>query len=68
MAPSAVLTVSSSKEVQAKQHAATKEKTALQAISQGISLPGIPSFTDFEKQRHWILEHMGMSTPALPPT
>lgn len=32
--------------------------TALEAISQGIVLPGIPSFTSIEKQRHWILEHM----------
>jgi len=41
-----------------KQQAATKEKTPLQAISQGVSLPPVPSFTDFEKHRHWILEHM----------
>ncbi|KAI9731218.1 MAG: hypothetical protein M1834_005411 [Cirrosporium novae-zelandiae] len=32
--------------------------TALQAISQGTTLPGIPSFTSIEKQRHWMLEHM----------
>lgn len=32
--------------------------TALQAISQGTALPGIPSFTTVEKQRAWILEHM----------
>ncbi|RPB01147.1 arad-like aldolase/epimerase [Choiromyces venosus 120613-1] len=33
-------------------------KTALQAISQGVALPGIPWFTSMEKKRHWILEHM----------
>ncbi|TKA77750.1 hypothetical protein B0A49_06726, partial [Cryomyces minteri] len=33
-------------------------KTALQAISQGVCLPGIPYFNDFEKQRHWTLSHM----------
>ncbi|KAL2356426.1 class II aldolase/adducin N-terminal [Cryomyces antarcticus] len=34
------------------------KKTALQAISQGVCLPGIPLFNDFEKQRHWTLSHM----------
>jgi len=33
-------------------------KTPLQAISQGMSLPGIPSFTSIDKERRWILEHM----------
>ena len=42
----------------AQQNAATKNLTPLQAISQGVSLPGIPSFTSYEKHRHWILEHM----------
>ncbi|KZF19090.1 arad-like aldolase/epimerase [Xylona heveae TC161] len=32
--------------------------TALEAISQGTPLAGIPSFTSIEKQRHWMLEHM----------
>jgi len=58
MAPSAVSVIPSSAEVIAKQNAATKELTPLQAISQGTSLPGIPLFTDYEKHRHWILEHM----------
>ncbi|KAF2845241.1 class II aldolase/adducin domain-containing protein [Plenodomus tracheiphilus IPT5] len=36
----------------------TKEKTPLQAISQGVCLPGIPLFSSFDKQRAWILSHM----------
>ncbi|KAF2418044.1 arad-like aldolase/epimerase [Tothia fuscella] len=58
MAPSAITVLPTTEEVNKKQQLATKEKTPLQAISQGMCLPGIPSFTDFEKQRHWILEHM----------
>jgi hypothetical protein len=42
----------------AKQNAASKQLTPLQLISQGVPLPPIPSFTDFELHRHWILEHM----------
>ena len=34
------------------------EKSALQAISQGVPLPGIPIFDSMEKHRHFILEHM----------
>jgi hypothetical protein len=48
----------------AKQNAATKQFTPLQAISQGTPLPPVPSFTDFELHRHWILEHM-VGQPAL---
>ena len=36
----------------------TKEKTALQAISQGVCLPGIPLFSSYDKHRAWILSHM----------
>ncbi|KAF2124621.1 arad-like aldolase/epimerase [Dothidotthia symphoricarpi CBS 119687] len=36
----------------------TKEKTPLQAISQGICLPGIPLFSTHDKHRAWILSHM----------
>ncbi|KAJ4359926.1 uncharacterized protein N0V89_000485 [Didymosphaeria variabile] len=36
----------------------TKEKTALQAISQGVCLPGIPLFSSYDKHRAWILAHM----------
>ncbi|KAF9893679.1 hypothetical protein FE257_009847 [Aspergillus nanangensis] len=31
---------------------------ALQAISQGVTLPSIPSFTSMEKKRRWMLEHL----------
>jgi ribulose-5-phosphate 4-epimerase/fuculose-1-phosphate aldolase len=41
------------------------EMTPLQAISQGVSLPGIPIFNDFEKHRHWILEHMALAFRVL---
>lgn len=34
------------------------EKTAMEAISQGVPLPGIPTFTEIDKQRRWMLEHM----------
>ena len=36
----------------------TKAKSAIQAISQGATLPGIPSFTSADKKRRWMLEHM----------
>lgn len=45
-------------ETKTDQNKAVENKTPLQAISQGATLPGIPSFTTFEKQRHWTLEHM----------
>ncbi|KAH7109864.1 class II aldolase/adducin N-terminal [Dendryphion nanum] len=35
-----------------------QSKTALQAISQGVCLPGIPIFSTYDKQRAWILSHM----------
>ncbi|KAJ4985781.1 class II aldolase/adducin domain-containing protein [Stagonosporopsis vannaccii] len=35
-----------------------KEKTPLQAISQGLCLPGIPLFSSYDKERAWILNHM----------
>lgn len=31
---------------------------AVQAISQGVPLPGIPSFTSIDRKRRWMLEHM----------
>lgn len=34
------------------------QKTAIQAISQGVQLTGIPSFTAIDKKRRWMLEHM----------
>lgn len=36
----------------------TKRQTALQAISQGTQLPGIPSFSAIDNKRRWMLEHM----------
>jgi ribulose-5-phosphate 4-epimerase/fuculose-1-phosphate aldolase len=42
----------------ASQNKNVKGQTPLQAISQGMSLPAIPSFTSHEKHRAWILEHM----------
>lgn len=33
-------------------------KSAIQAISQGATLPSIPSFTSADKKRRWMLEHM----------
>ena len=35
-----------------------KDKTPLQAISQGVCLPGIPLFSSYDKERAWILNHM----------
>lgn len=37
---------------------ATKELTPLQAISQGVCLPGVPLFSSYDKHRAWILSHM----------
>ncbi|OCL15213.1 class II aldolase/adducin domain-containing protein [Glonium stellatum] len=36
----------------------SKELTPLQAISQGVCLPGIPLFSSFDKQRAFMLSHM----------
>ncbi|KAJ2903515.1 class II aldolase/adducin domain-containing protein [Zalerion maritima] len=35
-----------------------KQKSALEAISQGVPLPGVPLFNDIDKKRRWMLEHM----------
>ncbi|KAK3065497.1 hypothetical protein LTS18_006208 [Coniosporium uncinatum] len=35
-----------------------QDKTPLQAACQGVCLPGIPYFSDMEKQRHFLLSHM----------
>lgn len=35
-----------------------KEKSPLEAISQGVTLPGIPLYSDMDKQRHFVLSHM----------
>lgn len=34
------------------------EKSAIQSLSQGVTLSGIPSFTSLELKRHWMLEHL----------
>ncbi|KAL5355239.1 class II aldolase/adducin N-terminal [Aspergillus floccosus] len=36
----------------------TENQSALQAISQGTEIQGIPSFTSIDKKRRWMLEHM----------
>jgi len=56
MAPAAV--TEDQREIIAAQNEKAKGQTVLQAISQGISLPSIPTFTDHEKHRVWALEHM----------
>lgn len=63
MAPSAVSTeptpVPQSKQlVPHTKDDAKKELTPLQAISQGVCLPGIPLFSEHDKHRAWILNHM----------
>jgi hypothetical protein len=62
MAPSAI-SVEATLSPQAKQGITAtddqpKEKTALQAISQGTCLPGIPIFSSYDKHRAWMLSHM----------
>lgn len=37
---------------------AEKPKSALEAISQGASLPPIPCYSDMDQQRRFMLEHM----------
>lgn len=44
--------------VQKKKQTVKEGVTSLEALSQGMTLAGIPSFTDIEKKRHWMLEHM----------
>lgn len=34
------------------------ERKATQKLSQGVMLPGMPSFTSIDLQRRWMLEHM----------
>jgi len=61
MSPSAIspeLQENEQNQIIAAQNKNVKGQSPLQAISQGVSLPGIPSFTDHEKHRAWLLEHM----------
>ncbi|EXJ70368.1 L-fuculose-phosphate aldolase [Cladophialophora psammophila CBS 110553] len=37
---------------------AYNQKSAIEAISQGATIAGIPSFTSMDKKRRWMLEHM----------
>ncbi|KAL9083254.1 MAG: hypothetical protein Q9165_008607 [Trypethelium subeluteriae] len=59
MAP-ALITDDTANKVVAKANGSSETAgvTPLQAISQGVCLPGIPNFNAFEKQRQWMLEHM----------
>ena len=41
-----------------KKNEKQEKSLAVQSISQGIPLAGIPSFTDIDKKRRWMLEHM----------
>ncbi|KAL4763864.1 class II aldolase/adducin domain-containing protein [Aspergillus foveolatus] len=45
-------------QVLAQNGAQKKEETALEKISQGTPLPGIPRFTDVDLQRQYMLNHM----------
>ena len=38
-----------------------KKKSPLELISQGQTLPGIPTFPSFHLHRQWILEHMALA-------
>lgn len=38
-----------------------KKKSPLELISQGTSLPGIPTFPSFAEHRQWMLEHMAIA-------
>ncbi|KAL4799769.1 class II aldolase/adducin domain-containing protein [Aspergillus venezuelensis] len=42
----------------AKDVAVNKKETALEKLSQGVPLPGVPKFTDVELQRQHMLNHM----------
>ncbi|KAF4301124.1 putative class II aldolase adducin domain containing protein [Botryosphaeria dothidea] len=57
MAPSAIEEKKEDAIVSFKPHG-KEEMTPLQAISQGVCLPGIPLYSDMDKQRHFILSHM----------
>lgn len=62
MAPSAIFptetTIPSHSTTKNKDAIVKKEKTPLEAISQGVMLQGIPDFPTFTTHRRWILAHM----------
>lgn len=45
-------------EADASKDMKTGTSAALQALSQGVTLPGIPIFSKLEKQRNFMLQHM----------
>ncbi|KAK8210777.1 class II aldolase/adducin N-terminal [Phyllosticta capitalensis] len=61
MAPSAVTEIENVEQAvvaKSKSTANRDHMTPLQAISQGTCLPGVPLYSDMEKQRHFMLSHM----------
>jgi ribulose-5-phosphate 4-epimerase/fuculose-1-phosphate aldolase len=59
MAPPAIPLASvHNMELSPEKHNFKKDKTPLQAISQGVCLPSIPLFSSYDKERAWILNHM----------
>ncbi|KEZ43277.1 hypothetical protein SAPIO_CDS4717 [Scedosporium apiospermum] len=63
MAPSLTTTITATEPMSLStilkdKRAAEEEKSAIQRISHGPMLPGIPSFTSVEKERRWMLEHL----------
>lgn len=62
MAPSAIsptkVTISSHSTLKDKAAVVKKEKTPLEAMAQGVSLPGIPTFPTYTSHRRWLLAHM----------
>lgn len=58
MAPTALQDVEQVPAAEPVKTLAKKEPTPLELISQGVCLPGIPLFSDIEKERHFILTHM----------
>ncbi|KAF2763835.1 arad-like aldolase/epimerase [Teratosphaeria nubilosa] len=69
MAPSAITTTeieAASIRVKASQPSTDgqlpkKHKSPLELISQGTTLPGIPTFPSFAQHRQWMLEHMALA-------
>lgn len=67
MAPSAITTNDQAMPVRVKPAVPNgnefekKQKSALEMISQGVTLPGIPTFPSFAQHRQWMLEHMALA-------
>lgn len=58
MAPSAITEEKKDDAVVPFKPHGKEDMTPLQAISQGVCLPGIPLYSDMDKQRNFILSHM----------